>query len=648
MSAWDRTNACGCTLGPRTLAGLVLAAALFPALAQFLVAEDLIARYPWSQAAPVYVIPGPSESSTLYADGSQIIVETKEVWHPMCGSVTTGVTSDDVRRWAERHNQLMATEPTIAVDTPKRGGGINIVFNANASVPTEAVASLALAEAYLESQFSDPITVTISVSFQDMGGGGTIGGTSPVYVANVAYATSRDGLINGMDATDVIQTWLPSGSTVPVWYSGPTGAVTNENYVDWTRANYRAAIGTVSGNAASMSFNTQFAPYFDYDPSNGVGSSQLSFVDVVVHETGHALGFVSGADNFSGMNFLAIDLYRFQRSTNNPSTYAEFQTTTRLVSAGIPSGDDVNTDLIVAEYRMEDAADYQASHWKQSPPYIGIMEPAASDGETHYPNYFSTADLAAFDAVGYEPCTIPNFTQMPSSRVACSGGETVFTASADGAVSYQWRRGVTPLTDGGNISGALTDTLTINPVDPNDADLYYNVIAYNACGGSSQSYYASLSVGTGPIVVDHPITHTGNIGHATTFTTSAVGVGTLSYRWRKNGIELSDVGNISGSATTTLSINPVGKTDVASYDVVVTDDCTSLPSDPASLWVAGDTNCDGIISYADINPFVLAMAGELEYQAQYPNCLWSNADANADAVVSYADINAFVALLALP
>jgi hypothetical protein len=58
--------------------------------------------------------------------------------------------------------------------------------------------------------------------------------------------------------------------------------------------------------------------------------------------------------------------------------------------------------------------------------------------------------------------------------------------------------------------------------------------------------------------------------------------------------------------------------------------------------VRGDMNCDGVVSYADINPFVLALTSQAAYQAQYPSCYFMNADVNSDGVVSYADINPFV------
>lgn len=59
----------------------------------------------------------------------------------------------------------------------------------------------------------------------------------------------------------------------------------------------------------------------------------------------------------------------------------------------------------------------------------------------------------------------------------------------------------------------------------------------------------------------------------------------------------------------------------------------------------GDMNCDGVISYADINPFVLALGNQSSYEAAYPACYWINADCNNDGQVSYADINPFVALV---
>ena len=60
---------------------------------------------------------------------------------------------------------------------------------------------------------------------------------------------------------------------------------------------------------------------------------------------------------------------------------------------------------------------------------------------------------------------------------------------------------------------------------------------------------------------------------------------------------------------------------------------------------AGDLNCDGVVNFADINPFVLALQGFNAYHAQFPNCNFLNADINGDGSVNFADINPFVAML---
>ena len=61
--------------------------------------------------------------------------------------------------------------------------------------------------------------------------------------------------------------------------------------------------------------------------------------------------------------------------------------------------------------------------------------------------------------------------------------------------------------------------------------------------------------------------------------------------------------------------------------------------------VPGDTNCDGVVDLADVNPFVLALTSQVAYEAALPGCPFVNADCNADGVVNFADINPFVALL---
>jgi hypothetical protein len=66
---------------------------------------------------------------------------------------------------------------------------------------------------------------------------------------------------------------------------------------------------------------------------------------------------------------------------------------------------------------------------------------------------------------------------------------------------------------------------------------------------------------------------------------------------------------------------------------------------PVSYSCAGDMNCDGVVDFRDINPFVLALTNWGAYLQQYPDCDIYLADINGDGYVSLTDINPFVALL---
>ncbi len=59
----------------------------------------------------------------------------------------------------------------------------------------------------------------------------------------------------------------------------------------------------------------------------------------------------------------------------------------------------------------------------------------------------------------------------------------------------------------------------------------------------------------------------------------------------------------------------------------------------------GDVNCDGVVDFDDINPFVLALSDPGAYAALYPDCPFENRDVNNDGEFNFDDINPFVAIL---
>jgi len=88
----------------------------------------------------------------------------------------------------------------------------------------------------------------------------------------------------------------------------------------------------------------------------------------------------------------------------------------------------------------------------------------------------------------------PSITTSPSNESIIEGDPVTFSVTATGSVplAYQWRLNGSPVTNGGPILGANTDTLTISPATLADAGTY-DVLVSNSCG-SAPSAPALLSV----------------------------------------------------------------------------------------------------------------------------------------------------------
>ncbi len=113
---------------------------------------------------------------------------------------------------------------------------------------------------------------------------------------------------------------------------------------------------------------------------------------------------------------------------------------------------------------------------------------------------------------------------------------------------------------------------------------------------------------------------------------------------------ISTIGAVTNNGDGTFSVALTAGTQVGIDHFAVTIDdgtrpVTLMPNPSLPYFALGDLNCDGSVSFDDINPFVLALADPSGYATAYPTCTGLNADINADGVVDFADINPFVTLL---
>jgi len=172
---------------------------------------------------------------------------------------------------------------------------------------------------------------------------------------------------------------------------------------------------------------------------------------------------------------------------------------------------------------------------------------------------------------------------QPQSLTVASGNPATFVVTAIGTptLSYQWEKNGSALANGGNISGATTDDLTLSTASTNDVGSYTVVVA-NAYGAITSSV-AILTLGAPPSITNQPVFLTVTNGQPAVLSVGATGTLPLAYQWQQNATNLSDGTNLTGSATAALTLLAAGATNAGNYDVIVTNAYGSVTSSVVAL-----------------------------------------------------------------
>ena len=143
----------------------------------------------------------------------------------------------------------------------------------------------------------------------------------------------------------------------------------------------------------------------------------------------------------------------------------------------------------------------------------------------------------------------PAIIQQPQSEAVIMATNALFSVTASGAapLGYQWQFNGTNLANGGDVSGATANVLTLTAVNIANAGNYALVVTN--VNGSATSSVATLTVLLPATITVPPVAQTVQCGSNAAFGVSATGTPPLNYQWSVDSVPVTGATNTSLSLT---------------------------------------------------------------------------------------------------
>lgn len=215
---------------------------------------------------------------------------------------------------------------------------INVTYDASAAnAPAAFKTVVNNVVQYLESKFTDHVTINIAVGYGEVGGyslGSGALGESLTYLSSYSYASVKNALTADAKTADDASAVATLPATSPV--SGTF----------WMSTAEAKALG-LAGTSSSIDGYVGFAAgnLFDYDNSNGVSAGLYDFYGTVAHEISEVMGralLVGGRIGNTPNGYYPLDLFHY--SSNGVHDFSGTTPGYFSVNGGATNLDNFNTN----------------------------------------------------------------------------------------------------------------------------------------------------------------------------------------------------------------------------------------------------------------------------------------------------------------